>query len=99
LRWFPEAVSDLGRLRDFIRIHNPEAEQRAAKRIHDSAHRLLTFPFVGIPVQDIDKPQPRDLFIPFGQAGYWMRYSVTDDHVTIIKIWHGRENRDPTKSA
>ena len=100
LRWFPEAVSDLALLRDFIRVHNPDAAQRAAKRIRDSVLRLLRFPFVGIPVQgDIDKPQLGDLFIPFGQAGYWMRYAVTDDKIIIIKIWHGRENRDPTKTA
>ena len=86
LRWFPEAVSDLARLRDFIRLHNPDAAQRAAKRIRDSAFRLLSFPFAGIPVQNIDKPQLRDLFIPFGQAGYWMRYAVTGDKIIIIKI-------------
>ena len=99
LRWLPEAVLDLALLRDFIRVHNPDAAQRAAKRIRDSAFSLLRFPFVGIPVQDIDKPQLRDLFIPFGQAGYWMRYAVTDDKIIIIKIWRGRENRDPTKTA
>jgi plasmid stabilization system protein ParE len=95
LRWFPEALSDLVRLRDFIRVHNPEAAGRAAMRIRDAAHRLLRFPFVGRPVLDIDKPKLRDLFIPFGQAGYWMRYAVTDDEIVIIKIWQGRENRDP----
>jgi plasmid stabilization system protein ParE len=71
--------------------------QHAAKRIRDPALRLPRFPFLGIPVPDIDKPQLRDLFIPFGQAGYWVRYAVTDDKVIIIKIWHGRENRDPQK--
>jgi hypothetical protein len=28
-----------------------------------------------------------------------MRYAVTGDKIIIIKIWHGRENRDPTKTA
>ena len=99
LRWLPEAVLDLALLRDFIRVHNPDAAQRAAKRIRDSAFRLLRFPFAGIPVQNIDKHQLKDLFIPFGQAVYWMRHAVTDDKIIIIKIWHGRENRDPTKTA
>lgn len=97
LKWFPEAVSDLARLREFINTHNPDAASRAAKRIRDSARRLLSFPFVGIPVQDIDKPQLRDLFIPFGQVGYWMRYTVTDEEIVIVKIWHGRENRNPVE--
>ena len=43
LIWFPEAVSDLARLRDFIRVRNPDAAQHAAKRIRDSAYRLLTW--------------------------------------------------------
>jgi plasmid stabilization system protein ParE len=94
LRWFPEAVSDLAHLRDFIRVHNPDAAQRAAKRIRDSAYRLLKFPFVGIPVQDIDKPQLRDLFIPFGQAVYWMRYAVTDDKIIIISLLKPDRRRD-----
>jgi plasmid stabilization system protein ParE len=99
LRWFPEAVSDLARLRDFIRVHNPDAAQRAAKRIRDSADRLLKFPFVGVPVQDIDKPELRDLFIPFGRVGYWMRYAVTDNQIIIIKIWHGSEKTRPNKNG
>ena len=98
LRWSPEAVLDLALLRDFIRVHNPDAAQRAAKRIRDSAFRLLRFPLAGIPVQDIDRHELGDLFIPFGQGGYWMRYAV-DDKIIIIKIWRGRESPDPTKRA
>lgn len=93
LRWFPEAVSDLARLRHFIHIHNPDAAGRAAARILEGAQKLLAFPSVGRPVQDIDRPQLRDLFIPFGQAGYWLRYAVTESEILIISIWHGRENR------
>lgn len=47
---------------------------------------------------DIDNPELREVFISFGQAGYWMRYIVTDDKIIIIKIWHGRENRDAAKT-
>ena len=94
LKWLPEAVSDLSRLREFIRIHNPEAAERAAKRIRAATQRLLKLPLVGRPVADIDAPAFRDLFIPFGQAGYWMRYAVTDEEIIVVRVWHGRENRD-----
>ena len=89
----PEALADLTRLREFIRVHNPEAAERAAKRILASTQRLLKLPFVGRPVMDIDKPAFRDFFIPFGQAGYWMRYTVTDEAIIIVRVWHGREDR------
>lgn len=93
LKWLPEAVSDLGRLRDFIRVHNPDAAERAAKRIREAAHKLLELPLIGRPVLNIDRPQLRDLFVAFGQTGYWMRYAVTDDHIIIVRGWHGREDK------
>lgn len=95
LKWLPEAVADLVRLREFIRVHNPDAAQRAAKRILEAAHKLLELPLLGRPVLTIDRPQLRDLFIPFGQAGYWMRYTFTDDQIMIVRVWHGREDRIP----
>lgn len=98
LKWLPEALSDLVRLRDFIHVHNPEAAQRAARRLREATQKLLKFPFIGRPVLDVNIPQVRDLFIPFGQAGYWMRYAVTDHEIIIIKIWHGRENREQTQN-
>ena len=94
LKWLPEAVSDLVRLRDFIRVHNPDAAQRAAKQIREAAHKLLALPLIGRPVLNIDRPQLRDLFIAFGQAGYWMRYTATDNQIIIVRVWHGREDRD-----
>lgn len=40
LRWFPEAVLDLTRLREFINVHNPDAAARAAKLIREAAQKL-----------------------------------------------------------
>lgn len=93
VKWLPEAVSDLARLREFIHVHNPDAAQRAAQRIRGAVYMLSNFPLAGIPVQDIEKPQLRDFFISFGQAGYWLRYAVTDDEIIIVRIRHGREDR------
>jgi plasmid stabilization system protein ParE len=93
LRWLPEAVLDLARVRDFIRIHNPDAAARAAKRIIEFVQKLRAHPLIGRPVVDIERPKLRDLFIPFGQAGYYVRYTVTDDEIIMVRIWHSRENR------
>ena len=93
LRWLPEAVLDLARVRDFIRINNPDAAARAAKRIIEAVQKLRAHPLIGRPVIDIERPKLRDLFIPFGQAGYYGRYTVTDDEIIMVRIWHSRENR------
>ena len=92
LKWFPEAVLDLVRLREVIHVYNPAAAARAAKCILETAQKLQTTPFTGHPVPDIEPPL-RDLFVHFGQAGYWLRYLVTDDEIIIVKMWHGREDR------
>jgi len=97
LKWLPGALHDVARLRDFIRVHNPAAAQRAAKRIREGARKLQAHPMLGRPVLDIERPPLRDMFIPFGQAGYWLRYAVLEDAILIVKIWHGRENREPDK--
>jgi plasmid stabilization system protein ParE len=95
LKWLPEAVLDLARLRDFIRVHNPNAAERAAKRILEAARKLQAHPLIGRPVTNIQQPKLRDLFIPFGQAGYWLRYTITDSDIIIIRIWHSREDKIP----
>ncbi len=93
LKWLPEAVRDLARLRDFIQHQNPAAATRAAKRILAAVRRLQQYPLLGRPVTDLERPVCRDLFIPFGQAGYCVRYTVTTDAIIIIRIWHTREER------
>ena len=93
LIWLTEALIDLNRLRDFVWVNNPTAATKAAKRILDVANKLTAHPLLGRPVTNIDHPQFRDFFIPFGKAGYVLRYTVTDEAVILVKIWHSRENR------
>lgn len=93
LSWLPQALTDLARLREFIHVHNPAAAGRAANRIREAIGKLLDHPLIGKSVDDIDDTTLRDLFIPFGQGGYWLRYLVREENI-IVRIWHGRENRD-----
>jgi plasmid stabilization system protein ParE len=93
LKWLPEALADLERLRAFIHVHNPDAAERAAARIREAIWKLLDNPEMGRPVINIDEPDLRDRFISFGQAGYWVRYALTDTSIIIVRIWHGRENK------
>ena len=95
VKWLPDALGDLARLREFIRVHDPRAADRAAKQILDGVRKLQKHPLLGRPAIEIDRPQLRDFFIPFGQAGYWLRYSLTDELIIIVRIWHGLENRTP----
>ncbi len=97
IEWLPEAIADLARVREFIQVHNPAAASRAANRIRDAVKKLPDYPLIGRPVHDIVSPLLRDIFITFGQSGYWLRYTVIDDAIIIVRIWHGRENREAPK--
>ncbi|MEI6729794.1 MAG: type II toxin-antitoxin system RelE/ParE family toxin [Pseudomonadota bacterium] len=93
LTLFPQAVADLIRLREFIREHNPAAANRSSQKIRAAFSKLRSHPFLGHKVCDIDVAGLRDLFVPFGQGGYKIRYRVQPGEIQIIKIWHAKEDR------
>jgi plasmid stabilization system protein ParE len=67
-------------------------------RIREAVSKLTEHPMIGCPVLDITHPVLRDLFLAFGQSGYWLRYTVTNDAIIIVRIWHERENKEITSS-
>jgi len=91
LRWTPEAVQDLMRLREFIGHKNPRAAARAALRIREAAAVLRDRPELGRAVED---EEFRDLVAPFGGGAYVLRYRVDEDAVVVVRVWHNKEDRD-----
>jgi toxin ParE1/3/4 len=82
------AVHDLVRLREFIAQHNPEAAQRVAQRLRGAIRGLVDTPQTGRPVADLPG-EIRELI--FGK--YVVRYEVRQQHLYVLRIWHGREDR------
>jgi plasmid stabilization system protein ParE len=83
------AISNLDRLHRFLAEKNPDAAARAINTIVDRLASLEDFPRLG-PV-DQDRPDFRQLFIPFGAAGYVARYRILRDTVIVLAIRHMRE--------
>jgi plasmid stabilization system protein ParE len=90
LRWAPDAVRDLARLRDFLGSKNAAAAARAAERILHAAATLRETPELGHVVEDEDW---RELLVPAGRIAYVLRYRIDDDAVVIARVWHSREDR------
>ena len=89
--WFPAAVKDLDRLRNFIKSENPRAAQRAAERIIEGVRILQHNPEAGIPV--IILTDFRDLLLSFGTGEYIIRYRrEVSDRVVIIRVCHSKED-------
>jgi plasmid stabilization system protein ParE len=88
IRYTPESIKDLHRLREFIEINNPVAAQRIAIQLLAGIEKLKLFPKIG--VQVLRAPQPesiRDLFI----GNYTVRYLITTDEIIVLRLWHGKE--------
>ncbi len=89
LRFSPEAVDDLVRLRKFIEEKNPTAAQRTAKDLLLGLEKLKVFPEIGLKVERAFEPQRiRDLFV----GNYTVRYLIGDGEIVVLRIWHGKEN-------
>jgi plasmid stabilization system protein ParE len=92
LIWSVAARADLIRLRQFIEPHNPNAARNAAQTIKNAANLILQHSGIG---KRLEGRQDRELFVPFGQRGYVIRYRLDENAIVILKIWHGLEDREP----
>ena len=91
LIWLPEAKADIQRLFDFLAEVNPTAAGKAVRLIRAGANRLRDHPRLGRPMADGLR---RELVLPFAGGAYILRYRLEGDTAVIIRVWHGREQRD-----
>ena len=90
VRYSPEAVQDLRRLREFIEVKNSRAAQKVASTILKGINQLKSFPMLGTKVHRAPNPEiVRDLVI----GNYLARYLVHEKEVYVLRIWHQREDR------
>jgi toxin ParE1/3/4 len=88
VRYTPESIEDLIRLREFIEIKNPVAAHRIATELLAGIEKLKLFPKIGVQVLRAPRPESmRDLFI----GNYTARYLITNDEVVILRLWHAKE--------
>jgi toxin ParE1/3/4 len=87
LQFTHSAQRDLCRLRDFIAEKNSDAAERISLRLRKSIQRLVDLPDVGVNVPEL--PGVQDLI----SGDYIVRYTVLEDTIYILRIWHGKEDR------
>lgn len=84
-----EALRDLIRLRVFIAEKNPQAAQRVSTTLVQGINKLRDFPLLGKEVSQAPDPKiVRDLIV----GKYIVRYLVLSESITILRVWHHREN-------
>lgn len=85
----PEAEQDLLRLSAFLAETAPHAALQASSAISTAVLSLAEMPMRGTPGR---LAATRQIVVRFGQAGYVIRYRVEPRRVTVIRIFHTREN-------
>lgn len=90
LTWTKAAISDLGRLYEFLRPVNPVAAARVVQRLTDAPDLLAQQPKIGTRLTEFEPREVRYLLV----GDYEMRYEITvDGEVWILRLWHTREFR------
>lgn len=89
----PNAARNLERLRLFLHEKNPVAARRAADVLKHALRQLAQFPACGKPDPDDDgSAELRELVVPFGAAGYRIRYRYSEGGaVMVLAVRHQRE--------
>ena len=89
IRYTPESIKDLDRLREFIANKNLATANRLVSELNQEINKLCKFPLIGIKVTNmINSSEIRDLFI----GNYTVRYLVVKDDIFILRLWHDKEN-------
>ena len=88
LKFTPRAAHDLKRLRSFIAKHNPTAATHISQNLKESILLLLENPELGVKSDEL--PGVRDYF----PRSYFVRYTVQNNAVIILRVWHGKEFHD-----
>jgi len=90
LRWSPAAAKDLFRIIEYIRQENPDAAQRIAKTIYESAGSLKSFPNKG---RTGRVEGTRELPLP--PLPFVVVYRISKDIVEIASVIHGAQKWPP----
>ena len=87
LKFTPQAIEDLERLKAFIAEKDINAARRIVGKLISKIEILLQQPRMGRVVQDLEFC--RDLIA----QSYVIRYQIDDDTIWILRLWHQKELR------
>lgn len=85
--WRPETAADLSRIFRHIAEENPVAARRVARELLLAGESLTLFPRRGRPGLI---PGTRELV---AVTPYIIVYEVAEAEVTILRVWHGAQDR------
>lgn len=85
----PHAQLDFEAQVKWLKLHSPAAGREAAVRIVDLISLLSDFPDLG----RIMHGNIREKRVQFGRDGFVIRYRRSRDTITVLRIFHSRQDR------
>ena len=92
LEWSQDALDDLERFSAFLQQHYPDLAQTVAREIVAKAQILSAFPRLGRPIAG--RMEYRQLVLQVLNASYVFQYRFDGKRLVMLRIWHGREQRE-----
>ena len=89
LKWTSRAQSDLVRLHGFLDPVNASAAARVMQQLTAAPLRLLAHPRLGERLEEFSPREVRRIFV----GPYEVRYEILAEHIVMLRLWHGREDR------
>lgn len=89
LQWTASAERDLVRLHGFLASVDTRAAARIVQQLVGGAEQLLTYPHLGVQLEEFRPRDVRRLIV----GDYELRYELTDATIYVLRLWHGREQR------
>lgn len=84
-----QAQRDFAAQVGWLHRHSPQAGRRAATVIIEAIDQLNDFPHRALELE----PTVREKHIRFGRDGFVLRYRIKGRRVTILRIYHSRQDR------
>jgi plasmid stabilization system protein ParE len=92
IEWSAAALADLDRFAVFLHERHPALAAIVAREILAKAQFLEKHPHLGRPIGE--HGQYRQIVLEVLRGKYIFRYRVAGDRLVILRVWHGREQRD-----
>ena len=89
LQWTTSANRDLVRLHAFLNPLAPRAAAQIVQQLVAAAEQLLTYPQLGERITAFAPRDVRRLIV----GDYELRYEFAYTTITILRLWHCREDR------
>lgn len=92
VEWSAIALADLNRFADFLQQHFPYLAPLIARELISRAEIIGSNPKVGSAIEGDEAY--RRIVLRVLNAPYVLRYHIGEDRVVILRVFHGREDRE-----